>query len=393
MLRSLTTAVSGLRAHQTMLDVTGNNIANVNTIGFKASRAVFDSTLSEMLQEPSAGGNGNGGINPSQVGLGTRVAAISADLTQGATQVTSRTLDMMINGDGYFVVSQGGEQLYTRNGAFGLDGAGNLVTATGAIVQGWSARAGVVDTNLPIGNITLPLSATRPASQTHNATVGGNLPADGTEALVRTIDVYDARGTASTLTVTFTPDVDATTGATTGWSVSVDGGTAQPLAFGTDGTLTSPTTMTNAAGIVVDLSAMTGFAKLSTVEVSHQDGMAAGKLSSFSLHSDGTVVGVFSNGEEQVVGMLALASFGNAGGLEDAGDTMMRTSANSGAPQVGAPSTGSRGSLTGGALEGSNVDLSQEFTNMIIAQRGFQANSRVITTSDQVLQELVNLVR
>jgi len=390
MLRSLTTAVSGLRAHQTMLDVTGNNIANVNTIGFKASRTIFESTLSQILQESSAGGNGTGGTNPSQVGLGTRVAAVSTDLTQGPTQITSRTRDMMINGGGYFIVRDGGERLYTRNGSFDLDGAGNLVAVGGAIVQGWTATGGRIDTNTPIGNITIPLTATRAASQTRNAVVSGNLPIDGTETLVRTIDVYDAVGTASTLTLTFTPTVED--GVTTGWTVSADGGAAQNLAFDAAGALQSPTTLTT-GGISLDLSALTGFAKLSTVEVASQDGRAAGKLSSFSLHSDGSLVGIFSNGEEQVVGMLALAAFANAGGLEDAGSSMMRASANSGAPQVGAAGTGSRGALTGGALEGSNVDLSQEFTNMIIAQRGFQANSRVITTSDQVLQELVNLVR
>jgi flagellar hook protein FlgE len=392
MLRSLTTAVSGLRAHQTMLDVTGNNIANVNTIGFKASRAIFESTLSEMLQDPSAGGNGNGGTNPSQVGLGTRVAAVSTDLSQGATQVTSRDLDMMIDGDGYFIVRSGGEQLYTRNGAFGLDGNGNLVTSTGAIVQGWAAVNGRVDTNGAIGGLSLPLSATRPASQTTSAVVSGNVPSDGTETLVRTIDVYDAVGKASTLTLTFTPTVDAS-GANTGWTVSANGLPAEDLTFDADtGALTGPQTLT-AGAITVDLSQLTGFAKLSTAEISSQNGMAAGRLTSFSLHSDGSLVGVFSNGEEQAVGQLALASFGNAGGLEDAGSSMMRASANSGAAQIGVADTGSRGSLTGRALEGSNVDLSQEFTNMIIAQRGFQANSRVVTTSDQVLEELVNLVR
>lgn len=390
MLRSLFTGISGLRSHQTMLDVTGNNIANVNTTGYKSSRTVFEDTLSQLTQGAAAGQNGNGGVNPAQVGLGVQVAAITSDLTQGAAQQTGRSLDMMINGDGYFVISDNGEQLYSRNGAFLIDGEGRLTTSSGGLLQGWTAVGGVLNTNQPIGNITLPITTTMGAQATENAVFSGNLPTDaeaGTE-YVRSIQVYDAAGTARTLELTFTR-----TGA--GWDVAATDGTAtatDTLTFNADGTLATGGALT-IGGVDVDLSSLTGYANLATVEASSQDGQSAGVLTSFSVGTDGTLTGVFSNDLRQVVGQIAVGFFTNPGGLEKAGGSLLRTSANSGDVQVGVAGAGGRGTLSGGALEMSNVDLSQEFTNMIIAQRGFQAGSRVITTSDEVLQELVNLKR
>lgn len=385
MLRSLYAGISGLRSHQTMLDVTGNNIANVNTVGFKAGSVQFQDTLSQIVQNSRAAQADAGGTNAAQVGLGTQVAAVRTNFTQGSQQATGVPTDLMIAGDGFFVVRNGAETLYTRNGSFGFDAAGRLTTKDGALVQGWSAVDGVAQTGGPVGNIALPVGATSPGRATTTASVTGNLPS-GTpagERLVRDITVYDAQGEARQLALTFT----RTAG---GWDVT-DGTATTALAF-TDGRLTGPAGITS-GGVAVDLSAITGYADLSTVKIGGQDGRAPGSLVSYTLSADGSLVGAFSNGATSVLAQIALASFDNPEGLEKAGSSQYRAGANSGAAAVGVAGTDERGGLVSGALEMSNVDLSQEFTNLIVAQRGFQANARIITTSDEVLQELTNLKR
>ena len=391
MLRSLFSGISGLRAHQTMLDVTGNNIANVNTSGFKSSQAQFQDTLSQVLSNAGGAQAGVGGTNPAQVGLGVRTAGVSTNFQQGAAQLTTQSTDMMISGDGFFVVSKGGEQLYSRAGAFSFDSTGQLVTTDGGLVQGWAADAtGVIDPNGALTDLRLPIATLMGAAATANASFEGNLPIDAATGTVlnRTIEVYNAAGTVSSLDLAFTRSA-------TGWDISaaIDAtNTTSTMTFNADGTLATGGTFTVGA-VTVDLSTLTGFAGLSTVAGLEQDGRAAGTLQSFTINADGTLLGSFSNGLKQAVGRVALAAFTNPSGLEKAGDSAYRTSVNSGDPQVGTAGSAGRGSLTGGALEMSNVDLSAEFTNLIIAQRGFQANSRVITTSDEVLQELVNLKR
>lgn len=411
MLRSLFSGISSLRSHQTMLDVTGNNIANANTTGFKASRTQFEDTLSQLVQAAGAPQGQNGGTNPAQVGLGVRVSGVSTDFTPGAAQQTGRSLDMMIDGDGFFVVNAGGEQLYTRNGAFSLDATGRLVTSSGAFVMGWAADAnGVVNANGPLSPLALPVTTTMGARATSTVTFAGNLPADAKVAdptatppveatsLLRSIEVHSADGTAIPLDVTFTLQSN-TPGAT--WAVQVADRAGNQLGTGTisfdaNGSvqnITVPTVTVAGAPIGLDLDGLTGFAALTTVEAASQDGQGAGVLQSFAMTADGTLMGSFSNGLKRAVGQVAVSTFANSAGLEKAGGSMMRVSVNSGDPQIGAAGQGGRGDLTGGALEMSNVDLSQEFTNLIVAQRGFQAGSRVITTSDELLQELVNLKR
>jgi flagellar hook protein FlgE len=282
MLRSLFSAISGLRSNQTMLDVTGNNIANANTVGFKASNVVFQDTLSQMLTNagaPSAPGvdPAQGGTNPIQVGLGVQVGAITTNFNQGSAQVTGRATNLMISGDGFFVIRRGNEELYTRAGAFNFDSNGNLVTPDGDIVQGNDLRDSGKEK-------------------------GVNIP-------------------------------------------ELVSDTATPA------------------------------------------------MVSYAIGADGVITGVFDNGTKTPLFQIELANFANPSGLEKAGDTTFRSSTNSGLVQKGNPGTGRLGNLMGGSLEMSNVDLAQEFTNLIIAQRGFQATSRVITTSDQVLEELVNLKR
>ena len=411
MLRSMFSAISGLRAHQTKLDVTGNNIANVNTVGYKSSQTVFEDTLSQVMRNGSAPAEGTGGTNPAQVGLGVKVAGITTNFGQGSTQNTGRATDFMISGDGFFVTRAGNENLYTRAGSFDYDGAGNLVTPDGGQLQGWMAVDGRVDANGPVGSLSIPFGQVMAPTPTRQGTVSGNLStssvaaAAGPPAVVATavqtqVTAYDSLGTAHQIALTFTK-----TGATT-WSVaaSEDGaaiGTAQTLNFSAStGLATGDTnfelgvTGANWPGAVdIDLSGVTQFGGKTGLAPSGVDGNAMGTLQSIALSGDGTIMGVYSNSLREPIGKLALATFANPGGLSKAGNTSYRVGDNSGQPLVGEAGTGGRGSLTAGALEMSNVDLAEEFTGLIVAQRGFQANSRVISSSDEILQDLVNLKR
>ncbi|MDL9977870.1 flagellar hook protein FlgE [Microbacterium sp. ASV49] len=387
MLRSLYSGISGLRSHQTMLDVTGNNIANVNTAGFKGSSVLFEDSLSQLIGNPGIPSGQVGGRNPAQVGLGVQVAGVRTNFAQGSTQSTGRAGDLMISGDGFFAVRSGGETLYTRSGGFSFDLTGKLVNADGAIVQGWVAQDGVVNTGQAPGNVVLPKGVVSPAKATTSATVTGNLPSTAAvgDELIRDITVYDGQGGPSTLSLTFTRTA-------TGWDVTEpSSGATGALSF-VDGKQVGGLVLP-AGAVTVDLSAVTGYAGMSTVAVTGQDGAAAGSLQSYAITSDGSIVGTFSNGRTQTLAKIAMATFANAEGLEKAGGTSYRTSVNSGAAQMGEAGQAGYGGLVSGALEMSNVDLSQEFTNLIIAQRGFQANARIITTSDEILQELTQLKR
>ena len=396
MLRSLYSGISGLRAHQTMLDVTANNIANVNTTAFKSSSTQFQDTLSQLTQGAGSPQATVGGTNPAQVGLGVQVAGISTNFAQGSSQATGRATDVMISGDGFFVTKQGGETLYTRAGNFDFDAQGRLVSPSGAIVQGWNAVDGVINQGGPTGNITLPLQAVIAAKASATASATGNLPSDAANGTIlsREFTSYDASGTASQVSLTFTNN--AATGSPAAWTVASSPAsttTPVPVLTFTDGVLTSTGNSLTVGGVTVDLSKLEGFAGLTTVTATSTDGNAAGSLTSFTLGKDGTLVGLFSNGKQESIGRIALATFTNPGGLEKAGGSEYRSTFNSGAAALGAPGSAGMGTLTSGSLEMSNVDLSQEFTNLIVAQRGFQANARIITTSDEVLTELTNLKR
>lgn len=391
MLRSLYSGISGLKAHQTMLDVTANNIANVNTAGFKSSATQFQDTLSQLQKGATAGGGAAGGTNPAQVGLGATVAAVATNFTQGSAQSTGKATDMMISGDGFFVTSKGGNDLYTRAGSFNQDSQGRLVSADGAVLQGWTAVNGVVPAGGATSDIMLSSQTVSPAKATTTATAGGNLPdeaAVGDTPLVRDIKVFDATGAPSALTLTFTRTA-------AGWKADATdaaGNTGTVNLTFTNGKLNGNPTL-SAGGVNVDLKGLTGYANMNSVAVTGQDGYSAGTLESFSLSPDGTLVGSFSNGMKSDVARVALASFANPGGLEKAGSSGYVVTANSGAAILGAAGSPGLGTLSSGNLEMSNVDLSQEFTNLIVAQRGFQANSRIITTSDSVLEEIVQLKR
>jgi flagellar hook protein FlgE len=390
MLRALFSGISGLRAHQQMLDVVSNNISNVNTTGYKSSAALFETTFSQLMKAAAQPQAGLGGTNPAQIGLGVKLAAINTDYGQGASQTTGRQTDMLINGDGFFVVQRGAEKLYTRAGDFSFDADGRLVDNHGALVMGWTAAAnGTINNTAPISNIQLPAATLLAPVATTTVTMGGNLSAGATTPIVTSATVYDSQGKPSTLTMTFTNvggnnwTIDVTDGTTT---------TTQALSFAANGSTPNPTSMTF-NGYTIDLTGISDYAGQTSIAVTNQNGSLMGGLQAFTIGPDGVVTGVFSNGLKQPLAQLALAIFNNPNGLDKAGDSDFRPTANSGIAQLGVPRSGSRGEIQAGSLEMSNVDLAQEFTNLIIAQRGFQANSKVITTGDEVLQDLVNLKR
>ncbi|WP_116115068.1 flagellar hook protein FlgE [Austwickia chelonae] len=355
MLRSMYSAVSGLRVHQTMLDVTGNNISNVNTFGFKTGRAVFEDNLSQIIRGSSApvpaagGGPGIGGINPAQVGLGARLGAITNIFSQGGLQVTNQTTDVAIQGDGFFTVEKAGANFFTRNGAFNFDTDGNLVTSDGSYVLGYMYAPGDrLGADKSEGAIATALSK--------------NVILDDTGAPAA-VPLDPAKLQAVPLKLPTALTKGFRIGATEGQDVKGGGTTWNSFVLGGDGAAGG--TAANA-----DLA-----------------------LESFQINKDGKLVGSFSDGTKRVFGQIALTTFNNPPGLEKVGGSMYRQTNNSGVPQTGIPAQGGKGTVESGTLEMSNVDLAQEFTNLIVAQRGFQANSKVVSTSDEVLSDLIQMKR
>jgi flagellar hook protein FlgE len=401
MLRSLFTAISGLTNSQTRLDVIANNIANVNTTGFKSGRANFQDMMSQTLSGASPEEGGLGGTDAKQVGLGVNISSIDNIQVQGALQSTGIQTDLAIQGDGFFILNNGSNNLYTRDGTFTLDEQGDLVAANGMKVQGWTAANGVIDTTQPLNGLTVPLAARMQARMTNNVTVIGNLDsrtvAGGTYA--NNFQVYDSLGDSHDVTITYTnTGPDTWDWAATGVNVAGNGTVAfdvngQMLGQTGNVTLTTVNGSTTPQVINPTFNNMTQLAQANTVNLVNQDGYAPGTLSAYNISNSGIITGVFDNGINQVLGQVALARFNNAGGLIKNGDNMWSETANSGVPLVGTANSGARGSIQAGALEMSNVNLAQEFSEMIITQRGFQANARVITTSDDILQELINLKR
>ena len=401
---SMNSAVSGLRAHQQMLDVVGNNIANVNTPGYKAGRTTFSDILSQTVAGATAPSASLGGTDPQQVGLGVRTGAITNLFTQGGILTTNKPTDLAIQGEGFFVLSDGSTNYFTRAGAFEVDAVGDLVdSVTGYRVQGAA------------GDINISPSATSPPVATSTATFVGNLdPTVATSSTyTATIAVNDSLGGSHNLTITFTKTATAGefTYATTesDSAMSITAGGSGTILFSGIGAITSGGTgsitlgFTNGAssgqvstldfGSASNTTPVTGFDSPSTLALDNQNGYASGTLQSFSIGTTGSINGTFSNGRVQALGTLRLATFANPAGLSKVGTNLFRETSNSGVANVGDAGTGRRGTLAPGSLEGSNVDLAEEFTKLIVAQRGFQANARVITTSDEVLQEAVNLKR
>jgi flagellar hook protein FlgE len=422
MIQAMYNGVSGLRAHKTQMDVISNNIANINTIGFKTSSVTFREMISQTLRGAGAPKPGGlGGTNPMQIGLGVGIGSIETNMTSGSLLPTGKTTDVAIEGSGFLILGDGQGKYYTRDGSFNLDAEGNIVSAgSGLRVLGWTAdlATGGIDDAAPISassGIRLPVGQLAIARQTSNIALGGNLNSDsavGGKANA-SLEVFDSLGVSHTLTVTFTKTAndsewdwevtspDAAVGSTIGTgTITFTSGKSDITTEGISFTMANSNGATNPVDITLDFKAITQYGADSTaanggntVAPTSQDGLPLGVLDGFTVDKDGTINGTFDNGMTQRMGRIALAQFGNPGGLSRTGNNLWAETGNSGLPQVGAPATGSLGNLTAGFLESSNVDLPTEFANMIVAQRGFQANSRVITTSDEILQELVQLKR
>ncbi|MGE5484286.1 MAG: flagellar hook protein FlgE [Ignavibacteriales bacterium] len=524
MMRSMFSAVSGLKTHQIRMDVIGNNIANVNTIGFKTGRVNFQEMFSQTMRGASAPTGESGGTNPQQVGLGVALSSVDTIQGQGNLQSTAKTTDLAIQGNGFFVVEDGGTRMFTRAGMFDLDSQGNLVDQGGRRVQGWMATNGVFgskdtatlsDITVPVGqviqatpttmvewghnldagaavgftrttsvdvldslgrshSISMSFRRTDGARESGNIDWGGNL-LTGSGSYVATFDAYDDLGVAHSITVTFTEvDVDTWSwtatgpagiadntgqiefsggawlsqsggpvrftptgasevvldmdfsglqlGATNNAAATTDGAAAGTVSNEWSWTASGPAGLTNNTGTIVfdtngavltadigplafnpvgaepmsvtmDFDRVTQNGGESTLEFIDRNGSPMGTLGKITIDGEGVITGTYSNGESQQIGQLCVANFANPGGLLRLGDNLYVSSNNSGPEQIGEAGTGGRGDIKPSALEMSNVDLAEEFTSMIVTQRGFQANSRVITASDEMLQDLVNLKR
>lgn len=483
MLRSLYSGVSGVKVHQTKMDVIGNNISNVNTIGFKSSSVRFSDVFYQTTQKATGANQetGTGGTNAMQIGLGASIGSITTSVsTTGAAQRTDEPFDIMINGDAFFVVNSGGTNYFTKAGAFTVDAAGNLCTSSGALVMGWQPDQAnpdeiVVDTVTPLKVMSADNMFSAPQAST-DAYISGNIDKLDTQLAsvgkttqiafydnmgnkysakmnikqsttstedydVSVTDIVDKDGKSLFVTsttdaagnvtysstgatfefggVTYTPTVDATTGKVTltgtdtatgdpatvplkfngsnGKFISINGGNAAGLS------ITMPDGQPNPFETVnVDFSSLTMFSTNGNSSISATmgslTGTGAGKqvgnMTGIGVDSAGKIYGKYDNGDSILLGQIAVANFQNPAGLESIGGNLFAETQNSGTfDGIGLDPTSGGGSLSTGMLEMSNVDLSAQFTEMITTQRGFQACSRIITTSDTLLEELINLKR
>lgn len=421
MFTSFSTALSALSATSTAIDVVGNNLANLNTPGFKTSQVCFRDLVTQSL---------GAGLGETQVGFGTGQPLTVRQFTQGAIQTSSGLLDAAIQGDGFFVLTdQAGNTQFTRAGNFQADKSGYLLTDTGDFVQGWTAinpTTGSVDTNGPIGNIVVPVGSLKAPTATTRFTVDLNLnssaAADTTSDFSTPITVYDSLGTSHVLTLKFEKTAanqwsyqvsmpgDEVAGGSAGTPFDVSGASGT-LTFDSLGKLTDP-----AAGspITFDIPGLsdgaadmhitwdpytdsgagriTQFGQPSAPSANSQNGSAAAQLVRVGLADGGRVLAQYSNGDQVVVGQLAMASIRNPDTLLAAGNNNFQLSARTATPSIGVPGTGGRGQVVGGSVEASTVDIAQEFTNLIVYQRGYEANSRVVTTADQLSQDTINLI-
>ena len=410
------TALSGLNASSTAIDIVGNNLANLNTTGFKADTVEFQDLMSQQLGTASA---------TSQVGLGVGNAESVPEFTQGAITQTTGPYDAAIQGNGFFVVSGPNNQtLYTRDGSFTLDPTGQLQTASGQDVQGWNAVNGVVNTNTPVSNIVVPLNGVTPATATANMSATVNLDsgatAGGTDGTYSApIQVVDSEGATHTLTVTFTETASNQWGyAITIPSADLTKASTTPLATGTltfdgNGNLTSPAAtdkpvsvkITGLADGASDMDInwnlynssgtglVTQFAQTSGVSATSQDGFQAGQITNVAISNGGLLTATYSNGQSATVGQIALASIENPASMLSVGNNNLQPTADTSAPAIGAANSGGRGQILGQSLEASTVDIATEFANLMAYQQSYQANSRVITTADQMMQDLIGLIR
>ena len=463
MMRSLYSGVSGLQNHQTRMDVIGNNISNVNTTGFKRGRVNFQDMISQQIAGAAKPTEELGGVNPKDVGLGMTIATIEQVFTQGNLQTTGVSTDVAIQGNGFFILKNGDESFYTRNGAFGIDKDGTLVNpSNGMRVQGWMANEingeMIVITAATPTDLIIPVGSKDPAKATENVKFACNLNKNTPEILEGASaadiqkgtwnteqEIFDSFGNKHLLSVSFsrvvgnpnqweaTVNVDVNNADYTQTRIGL--GTTDGVAntflvnFDNYGQLLSVTdsagNLTPESGeIVLQASytvpeantdengnpyrqtfninlgtigsmknTITQSASISTTKAYSQDGYTLGYLDNFKIDSSGTITGVYSNGTNRVIGQIAMASFTNDRGLEKAGDSTYVESNNSGQAMIGESGVQGKGKLLSGALEMSNVDLSEQMTDMIVTQRGFQSNAKTIQTADTLLETVLGLKR
>jgi len=407
---SFSIALTGLEANSVAMDTIGNNLANLNTTAFKEQTTSFADLFYQTIGT-------SGSNNALQVGLGTRVAGTDSDFTQGSLATTTNSTDMAVNGTGFFVAQQGGVQDLTRDGNFQLDLSGNLITNLGQSVMGYAAQGGAINTNSPLVPLAVPVDGTQAAAATTSFGLTANLDAGAAVGanFTSSLTVYDSLGTSHLATVNFSKT------ATNTWSyaISLPSGDATgtpvnntgTLTFDSSGNLLTPagnitgikfpglTDGANDLSMSWDLRDSNGTAQIgqsvaaSAATASTQNGFASGSYEGFSVDGSGVISASFSNGQKQLVGQVAIATVTNLEGLSRVGGNDYQTTVSSGAATIGAAGTGSRGSIEDDTLEDSNVDISTEFSNLIVAQRAFEANSKTVTTFDTVTQETINMIR
>ncbi|HEY6359863.1 MAG TPA: flagellar hook protein FlgE [Vicinamibacterales bacterium] len=417
---SFSAGLSGLNANGAYLSVIGNNLANINTVGFKSSSVTFQDLVSQTV--------GGGSVNPMQVGLGVTTGAISPVFSQGAIENTREATNVAIQGNGFFVVRGTGGTSYTRAGNFTFDSTGKLVTPDGQYVQGYTtvnATTGAIVTTGSTTDITVPPGVLRAPVATTSMRTQTNLDSAAAVGATHTaaVQLYDSLGESHVATITYTktaanswsyevtvPGTEATgTAGTTAGTIRL--GPVGTITFNGSGVMTTPAadvslagpaTWTNGATVnpitwdLIDANgtpSLTGYTDTSTNSSISQNGSAPGQIDNISITADGTIMATFGAGQSVAVAQLALATFNNPKGLQKLGSSRYGESQAAGIANVGIAGAGGRGTLIGSALEGSNVDIAQEFTNMILAQRGYQANSKTITTSDELLVESLSLKR
>jgi flagellar hook protein FlgE len=424
MFTALSTALSALDATSTAIDVVGNNLANLNTTGYKDTTVSFQDLLSQSQ---------DGGLGNTQVGMGVAPPITITQFTQGAIASSTGPLDSAIQGDGFFVVQNPStnDTLYTRDGTFQVDASGNLLTATGQAVQGWNETGGQINTNTAIGNIQIPVGEIRQPVATTDVSVNMNLDAAATAGAAdgtfsTPIQAVDSLGNQVTMTLTMTKDAtnplqwdyqitvpgNTTTGGTPGTPTNLLA-TPGTLTFDANGQLLTPSAANgvvpvsvtglsdNAADMNINFNlydangspTITQVSQPSGVSANSSNGQTSAELLSVSMGSGGQVLAQYSDGTQSVVAQLALASIRNPDSLTAVGDNDFQATAQTAQPAVGTANTGGRGQILGGSLEASTVDIASEFTNLIVLQRAYEANGKVITTMNQLSQDTINLTQ
>jgi flagellar hook protein FlgE len=402
-------ALTGLQADTVALNTIGNNLANLNTTAFKSETTSFEDLFYQNI-------GSSGSSDPLQIGTGTRVAGTTSNFAQGGTTTTQNSTDMELEGTGFFVVQKGTAQSLTRAGNFQLDTQGDLITDNGESVMGYGSTNGVVNTSGSLTALQIPISATQPAQPTGNISLTTTLNSTSPvgASFASPVTIYDSLGESHVATVTYQKQ------SATQWSYTValppgdETGTpvnnTGTITFNSAGVLTNPTTnpvvgfpglKDGASDLSINFNLLDASgnptvsqtAAASTTSTSSQDGYASGTYQSFAVNNTGVLTATFSNGNTETVGQVAVATVANVDGLANVGGNDFKATAASGLIQVGQAGVGGRGAIEGDALEASNVDISQEFSNLIIAQRAFEANSKTVTTFDSVSETSINMIR